>query len=332
MTLIGINNAQQNNIYYDSSSGNYIIEYIGHFIYIRGTDGTLRLCEGEKLQEGEEFVYRDSLVKVIFEPSTKIDPFVSSNITEIVNPNCYKYDYTITNGTSSIQRLQEFDLKILSSITNVNSPDEFWKSNHYSFVPVFGWYNSKGKLGIDHPLNGIAPDSSRNGFSFISSGLPAITNAYFAGKVTIYLTFPDEPPDKITELLKPLRKFPNNTVERKTIGPVDPPDPFSAAGFTDSLIHYCVMSDSLKWITDYTATTKYTGYFENTKSHIQQNNNSAAINVLDSVLTDVEADSGVTLTSEAYALIKYNTEYLKNQLSQSKGIPHDVRPRNSQEN
>jgi hypothetical protein len=92
------------------------------------------------------------------------------------------------------------------------------------------------------------------------------------------------------------------------------------------------MSDSLKWITDYTATTKYTGYFENTKSHIQQNNNSAAINVLDSVLTDVEADSGVTLTSEAYALIKYNTEYLKNQLSQSKGIPHDVRPRNSQEN
>ena len=29
---------------------------------------------------------------------------------------------------------------------------------------------------------------------------------------------------------------------------------------------------------------------------------------------------------------KYNSEYLKDQLTQSHGIPHDVRPRNSQEN
>ncbi|MEJ2052054.1 MAG: hypothetical protein P8Y60_19855, partial [Calditrichota bacterium] len=81
MTWIGVSNAQQNNIYYDSSSGNYIIEYIGHFIYIRGTDGTLRLYEGEQLQENEEFVDRDSLVKVIFEPGTKINPKINCIVT-----------------------------------------------------------------------------------------------------------------------------------------------------------------------------------------------------------------------------------------------------------
>jgi hypothetical protein len=41
------------------------------------------------------------------------------------------------------------------------------------------------------------------------------------------------------------------------------------------------------------------------------------IEVFSMAKSDVEADSGVTLTSEAYALIKYNTEYLKKYLEKS---------------
>ena len=280
---------------FDPATGNYIIEYEGY------------------VGDSQEPV----LIHVIFEPSTKIEPLVGAVAVKINNIN-YKYEYTVTNSSSSIQRMQEFDLEIHSSITDISSPDEFWKSSSYTFVPVFGWYNSKGEAGLSHLFNGIAPDSSESGFSFVSSGLPTISNAYFSGKVTIYLTFPDEPPGEIDELLKPLIKFPNNSVIKKTIGPKDPPIPFEASSFLDTLINYCTQSFALNWISDSLISAKYTTYFQNAKSHVQQNNNTAAIAVLDSVLTDVEADSGVTLSSEAYALIKYNTEYLKEQLSQTK--------------
>jgi hypothetical protein len=128
------------------------------------------------------------------------------------------------------------------------------------------------------------------------------------------LSFPDEPPRKIEDLLKPLKKFPNNTVKRKTIGPKDTPDPFTAKAFMDLIMIYLSQSDSLGWIKTKETFNKYNFTFEKAKTRLEQNDNPASIAILDSVLTNVEAEKDNTLTSEAYALIKYNTEYLKDQL------------------
>ncbi|MEJ2050045.1 MAG: hypothetical protein P8Y60_09460, partial [Calditrichota bacterium] len=80
---------------------------------------------------------------------------------------------------------------------------------------------------------------------------------------------------------------------------------------------YVDQSTMLSWILDQSASSKYLDYFKNTRSYMKQNNNPVAINDLDSVLTDIEADSGITLTSEAYDLIRYNTEYLKKYLEEN---------------
>ena len=312
ITLIGINNAQQNNIYYDSSSGNYIIEYIGQFIYIRGIGGTLRLCEGEKLQEGEEFVYRDSLVKVIFEPGTKINPKINCIVTYEKPLNSYLYSYILENGANSKQKLARFIL-------------EFGNVNVKNRTIEGGWINQRQKETHNGKLisvnrwawsgrPGISPSFTYKGCALESAGLPGIKNSYFQGYVPI-LTFPTEAPGGTLGLeIAKLLNFPANYIQSKTISPVAIPDPFSAEIFLDTLIYYNQQSNYLEWISDSSTTGKYTNYFENAKSHIQQNNNPAAIGVLDSVLTDVEADSGITLTSEAYALIKYNTEYLRDHL------------------
>jgi len=176
----------------------------------------------------------------------------------------------------------------------------------------------------------INPGDSLNGFGLVADSLllPGITDFYAEG---------DHPIPSFEEGMAPnfIPGYDDLTpygpgIVGKTVGPVLPPDPFLPETFLDTLISYTTQSHTLNWISDSTTTAKYTDYFENTKSHIQQNNNPAAINVLDSVLTDVEADSGVTLTSEAYALIKYNTEYLKEQLTQPHGLPHNVRLLNSQ--
>ena len=59
---------------------------------------------------------------------------------------------------------------------------------------------------------------------------------------------------------------------------------------------------------------KYSNHFTTAKTQLQQNNIPAVKNTLNQVLHDVDQDSTANLTSEAYALLRYNTEYLLNNL------------------
>ena len=273
---------------YDPETGNYIIEYEGH--------------EGEN----EEAV----LVHRTFEPSTKIDPLIKATVTKNSDSSYFIYNFELKNSSSSIQRLYNFYLYILSAISEITIPGENWYTGFFSYIPIFHWYNSKGEAGLANPLDGISPDSFETGFSFVSYGLPTITKAYFKGNPTIYLSFPDEPPDEISKLLKPLRKFPNNTVIRETIGPKDPPNPFIPLNFLDTLLNYNQRSFELGWITSQSIADKYNNYFNTAKTQLVQNNISAVQNTLQTVLQEVDQDSSGNLTSEAYALLRYNTEYL----------------------
>jgi hypothetical protein len=55
---------------------------------------------------------------------------------------------------------------------------------------------------------------------------------------------------------------------------------------------------------------KYLGYFSTAKIKIQQNDTATAKATLQQVLSDVNVDSTSHITSEAYALLRFNTEYL----------------------
>jgi len=167
--------------------------------------------------------------------------------------------------------------------------------------------------GLYTPFDGIAPDSSASGFSYRSLGLPAIVACYFEG-TTSGLAFPDEPPGDIEFLLKPLRQFPANRLQSKTIGPQDPPDPFSAEAFLDTLVSYTSQSLALGWIADQSTADKYEGHFSTAQTELQQADTTAARSELQTVLQEVAQDSGNVLTGEAYALLRFNTEYLLDQL------------------
>ena len=212
----------ESSITYDPQTGNYIIEYQGYIDTV------------------------STIIRRTFEPSTKIDPSVKVNV--VSKDLDYQYNYKVYNGITSTQRLQDFDLDVLTNIHSVEQPDQYWKFDNYSYIPIAGWFNSKDPSGLNHPLNGIAPGSSEDGFSFVSNGLPAIIKAYFRGKPKIYLTFPDEPPSEIEDSLSKLEKFSNNTVSRFTIGPKNPMAAFMGDDFLDTLINYNNRSFDLNWI------------------------------------------------------------------------------------
>jgi hypothetical protein len=82
----------------------------------------------------------------------------------------------------------------------------------------------------------------------------------------------------------------------------------------NSLLQDVSAMHKLGWIRDQSTADKYLGYFSTAKTQLEQNNTAGARTTLQSVLHDVDVDSSSTLTSEAYALLRYNTEYLLNQL------------------
>ncbi|MCH8874488.1 hypothetical protein IH824_17285, partial [candidate division KSB1 bacterium] len=98
--------AQQDTVYFDPASGNYIIEYRGYFPFARGTDGVLRALSGnDSIKEGEEYIEKDSMLTVVFEPATKINPKVNSVVTKDSQKNTYLYSYSIESGSDSQQNL-----------------------------------------------------------------------------------------------------------------------------------------------------------------------------------------------------------------------------------
>jgi hypothetical protein len=113
-----------------------------------------------------------------------------------------------------------------------------------------------------------------------------------------------------------VKDYLNNSIIIKTIAAKLAPNPFIPIEFSDSLINYIQESYYLGWITNQSTANKYDSLFTLAKTQLQQNNNNAARTTLQTVLQEVDIDSTDNLTSEAYALIKYNTEYLLSKLSE----------------
>jgi hypothetical protein len=257
--------------------------------------------------------------ETIFEPATKIYPLISSYVY-CENDTC-NYGYIVKNLETSKQRLVEIFISFSKSLFDVGSPDLSWTYMFFKYSSIISWGNSKGESGLRDIKDGIAPDSAQGGFNFKSKGLPSIVSCYFMGGISGNFALTEDAPLEVLEFIDAHEKFPANTVKCMNIGPKDPPNPFTSSVFLDTLIAYDRQCLELGWIKSQISASKYENYFETIKDQLQQNNLSAARFSLQNVLRDVESDSGTTLTNEAYALLRYNTEYLLNQLPQTS---HDL--------
>lgn len=155
--------------------------------------------------------------------------------------------------------------------------------------------------------NFINPGSSLNDFRYTSTGLPKIQTFYAVGRVA--------PPEGEFEIAPGSNDIFINSAKGRTIGPADAPSPFNNIIFLDTIKSYINESRSLGWITSQSTADKYTGLFGRAKADIQAAKVPSARARLDTVLMQVHTDSGVTLTSESYALLRFNTEYLGRMLA-----------------
>jgi hypothetical protein len=225
---------------------------------------------------------------------------ISTNASVAKNEGEYIYVYTLVSSEASVQRAWEF------SIFRIDFVDSAENS--------IGWMFGRSVVPQDRVTWGssdstfdLYPGNSTTGFTLFSRGLPSIKDYYVRGFVEVPSA--DEEPDSIAG-----GDFPENCFHGITIGPVAIPPLFEPLLFLDSLSSLVVQSRLLSWITTQPIADKYTHYFDTTRSRLQSANVKGAITTLQTVLAQANLDSSSTLTSEAYALIRYNTEYLINAL------------------
>ncbi len=234
-----------------------------------------------------------------FYPRNRIDATIKVKTSKIGDK--FSYNYTLQSNPTSKQKINEFILCAqIDSVSNYRNPNEWVLGGVIG--RAIGW------IGLQGFEKYIEPGKSDSSFYFESYRLPAIASSLIRGDngnwVDIYGNASEFTPEKwLDEAI-------SNSYKVKTIGPADLPNPFVPLNFLDTLNSYTNQSYTLGWIKDQATADKYLGYFNSAKTNLQQNNFDTTRSTLQQVLQDVNVDSTNMLTSEAYALIHYNTEYL----------------------
>ena len=279
-----------------SSSIGGLTDNIG--VLDRDGDGILELCvspgcyswNGSLYGNWDENPFPDTV------PKDRLNPEINCYVEKIFSD--YKYNYTIKNTISSLQKIVLFGINAeTENILDFTQPlnwNFFFRGDEnfiYAFVksPEWSYFNSFIKQGEE-----------KNDYSFISSGLPKINKVYFQG----YNTESD----------LELEKIKSNSFFTQTISPHDPPDSLIHLDFLDTLLNYNQRSLELGWITNQATADKYDSLFTQAKTLLEGNHIPWVDSTLHTVLQEVDEDSSGNITSEAYALLRYNTQYLAKHL------------------
>ena len=155
------------------------------------------------------------------------------------------------------------------------------------------------------------PGSTQDNLKIENCSLPGIVNYYVQGYLPAIKFKGDE--EALNEIPDYITDYYQNSVNGKTLGPVDPPSPFEPVAFTNKIIGYVAEAGTLNWITDATVKDGITAKLTTAKGKIGTNNPDAKV-VLDTLLADLETKHGAGVNDEAYFLIKFNVLYLKDRL------------------
>ncbi|MDP2364674.1 MAG: hypothetical protein Q8M94_13005, partial [Ignavibacteria bacterium] len=240
-----------------------------------------------------------------------IDVSLKASVEKV--DSLYKYNYVLHNLPNSKQEINDFYLQFSSDSIYSSSQPKNWlfvgSSGLYLFACLespFIFYDS---------VNFIKKGEFKD-FNFTAKGLPSIIHffiqAYNKGPA-VYDTV-----DGRTVTYDDLEN--NIFINSKsgfTLGSSNVFDSLENIERIDTLLGYVNQSLSLNWIKNQPTSDKYDSLFTLAKAQLQQNNNNATRATLQAVLQQVDIDSTNNLSSEAYALLRYNTEYLLVKIPQS---------------
>jgi hypothetical protein len=244
---------------------------------------------------------QDTLWIFTFPSDSNVSVTVHSSVTSYSGG--YTYNYSLTSATSSEQNVEGFFIDHGSSIDSIASPNQ-WLGEPSGLPSEISHSIMWGSLDS---LADIFPGVQLGGFKITSSGLPSVYRFYAKGFSETPIL--DGEPDSLIggDVFE-------NSFKGLTIAPKDPPLPFNSLAFLDTIKTNINQSRTLGWITDDPTANKYTAFIDSARYDLLANRHGVTKSKLDLVLQNVDTDSGNTLSSEAYALLRFNTEYVLKKL------------------
>jgi len=261
----------------------------------------------------------------------------------------YSYNYVLINGPSAKENVYKFEIHLTDSI----EIDDLHVPKNWDGV-VFNEGRTLVRWGADvNDSTGkfkdiLQPRGTRSGFSFAALVLPGIVDYYAEG----WAPFPSFEEGEATDSIpgySDLTPYGPGVVG-KTIGPVQLPEPFAASIFLDTLLSYVHQAHELGWINNTRdddaeederaedgVVKNLDKRLELTRDLLERQKITQAKNHLQRFLGKVEKlwkrqqkeeeknrkNPRIIFTSEAYALLKYNGEYLLDHLKETKEEKED---------
>ncbi|HSD62691.1 MAG TPA: hypothetical protein VLB50_02800 [Ignavibacteriaceae bacterium] len=228
-------------------------------------------------------------------PKDKLDFNIYASVSS--NNDSLEYYYSLSNLSTSFQSIEEMALKSDIETTNLFTDNDCWGIKYRSDSSAIILWTSR----YTHCYNFINPGESKNLFELIVSHetVPTISRFYSSGWNTDGYNYND---------------IFLNSKQNFSISPTYYQLPFSGLNFLDTLVYYNQRSYELGWITSQSTADKYDSLFTRAKTLLEGGHIPWVDSTLHSVLLDVDEDSSGNITSEAYALLRYNTEYLLDNL------------------
>ena len=268
---------------------------------------------------------------------------LSAKVSYSSSTGFYYYNYTLTNDSKNKGDLWYFEIDITRSPNSVmydtiglrfaNYFEEGQFRRYYPpanklvesiglpTLPNLNWtadieHNSVANFAVGLPF--VKPQSTVTNLVMMSKALPGIRAITAYPYFNVGEFYPDidqdtsEVQDSIYNLIYAYVDSMKNVVNYHgwTIGPTAPPLIFSAGSWIDTLISYKHRSFALGWIDTQGIASSLDSKLDNAKTKLAAGDTTAAKNILNAFVNEVEAQNGKHLTSEAYALLKYNAEYL----------------------
>lgn len=250
-----------------------------------------------------------SLNQGVYIPGNLVDPNIEVSVDFNSANNLYTYVYSIENETTAPRLLYSFSIHKNADITDLNNPTKIWIANIIERESIVRWHYGRGAI------KGIKPGSMETGFSFNSNGMPSIVPAFASSNT--FMGFPDEGPTNL-ELQNKLDSLEQATqhVNLNTIGPRRLADDIDNTSLLDTLYSYLNFSCDTTWIENQGICRSLETKLDNTRQQLDHNNNRAASNSLQSFINEVMALKDEQLSSEAFALLYFNGQYLLERLQE----------------
>lgn len=272
-------------IVYDEATGNFLLQW-------NGLDGKRKT--------------------IVYRPATRLHAVVVAQVERDATGKGFRYVYAARNLPASQRELQSLYIETKATADSVESPGADWGYSRPLTQVVqkaldveSGWawsYTAEGRQGL-------LPGESDRGFAYHSEGLPGIVRC-FARQRAGMKGVGEEPPEELMAALDPFSWVMPNGV---TVGPVAPLERIEPSEFLKNIDAMIDVSVQQGWILSPSLAQELRSAVKGAVTSLEQENGSGQATLRD-VLKRVEGERDKALLSEAYALLRYNLEFLLSRL------------------